>query len=128
MLWQSILFAEGYLEKGDIDGRFGAKTDDATEKWQRAFGLTVDGWVGDGTWSAADGRLRWGQSGGGYAVYDAKAGTGYVAMCRGSSIWGTPDGGACTIDRASQSCVTFNYSSSDANNRVNFFKRTYTLV
>ncbi|MBO1331395.1 peptidoglycan-binding protein [Streptomyces sp. VRA16 Mangrove soil] len=53
-LWQRILWAHGYLAETEIDGIFGLKTQDATKKLQRWFGLTADGSVGKGTWGAVD--------------------------------------------------------------------------
>lgn len=54
--WQSILWADGYLNKcgsSGIDGAFGSVTQGATKTWQSAHGLTADGVVGPLTWGAA---------------------------------------------------------------------------
>ncbi|MDQ0846104.1 peptidoglycan-binding protein [Streptomyces sp. V1I6] len=59
VLWQSILAAEDFLTLSEIDGQFGPGSRDATKAWQRRYGLTADGMVGDATWSKADDRLRW---------------------------------------------------------------------
>jgi peptidoglycan hydrolase-like protein with peptidoglycan-binding domain len=37
---------------GTVDGIFGAKTDSATKKFQKDYGLAVDGVVGAQTWGA----------------------------------------------------------------------------
>jgi peptidoglycan hydrolase-like protein with peptidoglycan-binding domain len=48
LMWQAVLYSENYLNAADLDGYFGPRTDDATERWQAdAGGLQVDGWVGD---------------------------------------------------------------------------------
>jgi peptidoglycan hydrolase-like protein with peptidoglycan-binding domain len=54
--WQSILWADGYLNKcgsSGIDGYFGSITQGATKTWQGAHGLTKDGVVGPLTWGKA---------------------------------------------------------------------------
>jgi hypothetical protein len=58
--WQSILWADGYLNKcgsSGIDGYFGSVTKSATQSWQRARRLSADGIVGPLTWGAARARL-----------------------------------------------------------------------
>ena len=47
---QQLLTAKGYSTLG-IDGVFGANTDKALRKYQKAKGLTVDGVCGEKTWS-----------------------------------------------------------------------------
>ncbi|SDN01710.1 Putative peptidoglycan binding domain-containing protein [Streptomyces sp. cf386] len=85
LMWQAILAAEGLLGLSDIDGRFGSVTAAATKQWQSRYGLTADGWVGDGTWSAADNRMKWtGQEGQETATYDA-TGDGSISFERGNS-------------------------------------------
>jgi hypothetical protein len=54
--WQSILWADGYLDKcgsSGIDGVFGSRTKSATKTWQSAHGLSADGIVGPLTWGDA---------------------------------------------------------------------------
>ena len=48
---QQLLTAKGYDTKG-IDGSFGADTDAALRKFQKAKGLTVDGSCGKNSWTA----------------------------------------------------------------------------
>jgi hypothetical protein len=54
--WQSMLWADGYLDKcggSGIDGVFGSRTNSATKTWQTGHQLTSDGIVGPLTWGAA---------------------------------------------------------------------------
>jgi hypothetical protein len=53
-LWQTILWADGYLPRSDIDGIFGDQTHAATVRWQRNHGLTGDGSVGKATFAKAE--------------------------------------------------------------------------
>jgi len=58
--WQSILWADGFLNKcgsSGIDGYFGSLTKSATRNWQLARRLSADGIVGPLTWGAARARL-----------------------------------------------------------------------
>ncbi len=47
--WQTLLNYWGY-SCGNADGIFGAKTVEATKKFQREYGLEADGIVGAVTW------------------------------------------------------------------------------
>ncbi len=51
---QRMLYAMGYQlgTKNPVDGDFGAKTDAAVRAYQKDAGLTVDGIVGEKTWSS----------------------------------------------------------------------------
>lgn len=96
MMWQAILFSEGYLGKGDIDGSFGPTTETATKKWQTRAGLTADGKVGEASWNVADNRLSWVGSGSTTARryhvwYNAAATGGSVEFIRGN-IYSQTDG------------------------------------
>ncbi|WP_328678476.1 peptidoglycan-binding protein [Streptomyces sp. NBC_00322] len=53
-LWQSILYADGFLSVSDIDCQFGPTTEAATKRWQQTYGLTADGVVGPATFGRAD--------------------------------------------------------------------------
>lgn len=48
---QQLLNAKGY-SCGSVDGSLGTKTDAALRKYQKAAGLTVDGYCGMNTWTA----------------------------------------------------------------------------
>ena len=50
--WQHFLVGQGY-DVGEVDGNFGAKTLEATQKFQQGQGLDADGVVGRGTLSRA---------------------------------------------------------------------------
>ncbi|MEU6198352.1 peptidoglycan-binding protein [Streptomyces sp. NPDC047061] len=53
-LWQTILWSDGFLGTGDIDGIFGSDTANATRQWQNAWtDDTPDGSAGQITWTAA---------------------------------------------------------------------------
>lgn len=90
VLWQSILAAEDFLDLGDIDGQFGPATRTATIAWQKRYGLTADGMVGNGTWSRADDRLVWLSSAN--VVYSGSHQSGAVSFFRGDSSKNTDSG------------------------------------
>ena len=49
--WQSLLLAWGYdLGRGGADGEFGSMTLTATQKFQGAVGIAMDGIVGEDSW------------------------------------------------------------------------------
>lgn len=48
---QRLLIAQGYLAKGEDDGKFGPKTLEAVKKFQADNGLHTDGEVGVDTWT-----------------------------------------------------------------------------
>ena len=51
--WQEFLLKNKYPKVGTADGVWGAKTEDATKRFQRDVGLTADGIVGSQTLDAA---------------------------------------------------------------------------
>ncbi|WP_369171000.1 peptidoglycan-binding protein [Streptomyces sp. R28] len=57
-LWQTILWAHGYLPSSGIDGIFGDQTDAATRKFQADKGLVADGSAGRNSWTKAGDRIR----------------------------------------------------------------------
>ncbi|MGP4005842.1 peptidoglycan-binding domain-containing protein [Streptomyces sp. 4N124] len=57
-LWQTVLWADGYMSASDIDGIFGDQTHAATVRWQRDRGLVADGSAGRNTWTKAGQRLN----------------------------------------------------------------------
>ncbi|CAL9446060.1 peptidoglycan-binding domain-containing protein [Streptomyces sp. enrichment culture] len=91
VLWQSILVADDLLKIDDIDGKFGSGTRNATLAWQKRYGLSADGMVGDKTWGKADDRLVWLSST--IISYTGKYNTGAVTFHRGSTSK-KEDGGA----------------------------------
>ncbi|HEY9409571.1 MAG TPA: peptidoglycan-binding domain-containing protein [Jiangellaceae bacterium] len=128
IMWQSILYAEGYISPWDIDGQFGPKTRDATKNWQRKYGLVADGIVGNATWSVADNKLdaQWETSEILYAARDATGRVrGWVAFYRGAD---SNDDGAYDLRSASVntgSWTTVYFASS--NDRINFFRKTISI-
>ncbi|MGW4021524.1 peptidoglycan-binding domain-containing protein [Streptomyces sp. NPDC005009] len=60
-VWQSILWADGYLGVGKdaaVDCSFGANTLAATKQWQRDHGLVADGVAGPKTFTKAGQYLK----------------------------------------------------------------------
>ena len=57
--WQTILAGAGQLGQGEIDGRFGPRTELATRAFQRQLGVEADGVVGPDTRAATARLLAW---------------------------------------------------------------------
>ncbi|MEV0255365.1 peptidoglycan-binding domain-containing protein [Streptomyces sp. NPDC050732] len=53
VMWQHLLWADGYLTWADIDGEFGPDTTAASKRWQGDHGLDADGLIGRNTWKKA---------------------------------------------------------------------------
>ncbi|MFI1769458.1 peptidoglycan-binding protein [Streptomyces sp. NPDC020800] len=77
-MWQTILWADGYLSYSGIDCRFGSGTTSATKSWQSNHGLTADGIVGPNTLKKASTWLY--QSGADY-IYQGVSGR-YITFDR----------------------------------------------
>jgi hypothetical protein len=58
-LWQNILYVDGELPIGGIDGSFGSQTYNSTKAWQGKPGLTQDGSAGKATFKKAGANLEW---------------------------------------------------------------------
>ncbi|MEV6109318.1 peptidoglycan-binding domain-containing protein [Streptomyces sp. NPDC051940] len=123
LMWQAVLYSEGYLTKSGLDGRFGSGTATATKKWQLKAGLTADGKVGNATWGKADGRLYWSKtsSGSWYVKYNAVNGSGVVTFVRGKRVYGSTGNyyligarnGSGTAAKSTRTTSTINLFSRD---------------
>jgi hypothetical protein len=97
VMWQAVLFTEGFLSESGMDGDFGPNTANATKSWQSRFGLAADGRVGATTWAKADDRLHWIGGGTNWAVEYFSSATGRsLIFSRGSND--RQDGGAYSMD------------------------------
>lgn len=128
IMWQAILYAEGYIGPWDIDGQFGPKTRDATKNWQRKYGLVADGIVGNATWGVADSNLeqQWEQSEISYVTRDSSGRVrGRVEFYRGSDT--EPNGAydliSANVNTTAANPVYFNSS----NDRINFLRKTISI-
>ncbi|SFB33611.1 Putative peptidoglycan binding domain-containing protein [Amycolatopsis marina] len=76
-LWQTVLWAHGYLPSSGVDGVFGDRTDAATRKFQADKGLVADGSAGRNSWAKAGNRIRQhdNQNGWLFVVYDGHKGS-----------------------------------------------------
>lgn len=76
-LWQTILWANGYLPSSGVDGVFGDQTDAATRNFQRDKGLSADGSAGRNSWTKAGDTLvqHDNQNGWLYVVYHGATGS-----------------------------------------------------
>jgi hypothetical protein len=118
VLWQSILASEHLLDLSETDGDFGPRTRDATITWQKRYGLSADGMVGDATWSKADDLLVWNSSGT-RVSYDSSR-VGRVDFHRGDSSK-YRDGGAYHLHLVSRGD---GFHTFDQGTRVHFSSRT----
>lgn len=93
-LWQTILWANGYLPASGIDGAFGDQTDAATRNFQRDKGLAVDGSAGKNTWTKAGDRLSQQdvQNGWVYIVFDGVTGSRSEYSSHDFVLQRSPDG------------------------------------
>ncbi|MFI1167948.1 peptidoglycan-binding protein [Streptomyces sp. NPDC020801] len=88
-LWQSVLWADGYLPRSRVDCTYDKATAEATRVWQSNHGLSADGIVGPVTFGFAGRRLvrmpPW-------TVYRGEA--RYLPLRRGSGgVYEAYDGG-----------------------------------
>jgi hypothetical protein len=51
---QTVLAELGFLDKTDVDGIFGRKTETAVKQFQKINNLTTDGIVGENTWTSLE--------------------------------------------------------------------------
>ncbi|MEU9774704.1 peptidoglycan-binding protein [Streptomyces sp. NPDC047968] len=56
-MWQSVLWADGYLRRSDVDCHYAGRTVEATRVWQSNRGLAADGIVGPKTFGRAGRQL-----------------------------------------------------------------------
>jgi Putative peptidoglycan binding domain len=125
VMWQAILYAEGFLSCSGIDGEFGSGTAAATKKWQSRYGLSADGIVGGATWAKADNYLAWAASTGSEVHYRSAVTGGKVAFYRGT--WTLyRDGGAYELDAATPNNWTTT-AVFNGGNRVQFKQLTVTV-
>jgi Putative peptidoglycan binding domain len=96
LMWQAILYVEGFLTSSGLDGDFGPNTANATKSWQTRYRVTADGRVGAATWAKADDQLYWYPISDGWMVRYRSSATGRsLEMSRGSSD--RQDGGAYSL-------------------------------
>jgi peptidoglycan hydrolase-like protein with peptidoglycan-binding domain len=93
-LWQTILWAHGYLPSSGIDGIFGDQTDGATKKFQADKGLVADGSAGRNSWTKAGDRITQhdNQNGWLYVVYDGVTGSRSSYSSHDFVLQRSPDG------------------------------------
>ncbi|RKN36230.1 peptidoglycan-binding domain-containing protein [Micromonospora musae] len=93
-LWQTILWANGYLPSSGIDGVFGDQTDAATRNFQRDKSLVADGSAGRNSWTKAGDKLvqRDNQNGWLYVVYQGARGSRSTYSSHEFVLQRSPDG------------------------------------
>jgi len=93
-LWQTILWANGYLPSSGIDGIFGDQSDAATRNFQRDRGLVADGSAGRNSWTKAGDRISQqdNQNGWLYVVFDGVTGARSAYSSHDFVLQRSPDG------------------------------------
>lgn len=93
-LWQTILWANGYLPSSGIDGIFGDQTDAATRNFQRDRSLSADGSAGRNSWTKAGDRMSQqdNQNGWRYVVYRGVKGSRSPYSSHEFVLQRSPDG------------------------------------
>jgi hypothetical protein len=93
-LWQTMLWANGYLPSSGIDGIFGDQTDAATRNFQRDKGLSADGSAGRNSWTKAGNNLAQhdNQNGWLYVVYHGGTGSRSQYSAHTFVLQRSPDG------------------------------------
>ncbi|MDG9678620.1 peptidoglycan-binding domain-containing protein [Micromonospora sp. DH14] len=93
-LWQTILWANGYLPSSGVDGIFGDQTDAATRNFQRDKSLSADGSAGRNSWTKAGDRLVQNddQNGWRYVVYRGARGSRSAYSAHEFVLQRSPDG------------------------------------
>ncbi|SCE89151.1 peptidoglycan-binding domain-containing protein [Micromonospora chokoriensis] len=93
-LWQTVLWANGYLPSSGIDGIFGDQTDAATRNFQRDKGLGADGSAGRNSWTKAGDKLAQtdNQNGWRYVVYRGAKGSRSSYSAHEFVLQRSPDG------------------------------------
>lgn len=93
-LWQTVLWANGYLPSSGIDGVFGDQTDAATRNFQRDKGLVADGSAGRDSWTKAGDRISQqdNQNGWLYVVFDGVTGARSAYSSHDFVLQRSPDG------------------------------------